>query len=108
MGKEAKLISTSVRKILLRVSKKQWRSIQIRMLYLYGGMVCKLFDLPFRISTNRISYVWGDNVHKAKTQAERQVCYCIGRHNADHDSLDYIFRLAVEMRNLELPWVLLS
>lgn len=34
-------------------------------------------------------YVWGDNVQKAKTQAE---------------SLDYIFRLAVEMRRLELPW----
>lgn len=35
-------------------------------------------------------YVWGDSVEKAKTQAE---------------SLDYIFRLAVEMRRLELPWV---
>ncbi|KAL8919182.1 MAG: hypothetical protein Q9208_006942 [Pyrenodesmia sp. 3 TL-2023] len=35
-------------------------------------------------------YVWGDNVHKAKTQAE---------------SLDYIFRLAIEMRGLGLPWV---
>ncbi|KAL8730777.1 MAG: hypothetical protein Q9166_003847 [cf. Caloplaca sp. 2 TL-2023] len=34
-------------------------------------------------------YVWGDNVQKAKTQAE---------------SLDYIFRLAVEMRRLDLPW----
>ncbi|KAL8987826.1 MAG: hypothetical protein Q9177_003011 [Variospora cf. flavescens] len=34
-------------------------------------------------------YVWGDDVQKAKTQAE---------------SLDYIFRLAVEMRRLELPW----
>ncbi|KAL9633610.1 MAG: hypothetical protein Q9164_004598 [Protoblastenia rupestris] len=34
-------------------------------------------------------YVWGDNVHKAKTQAE---------------SLDYIFHLAVEMRKLDLPW----
>jgi methylthioribulose-1-phosphate dehydratase len=34
-------------------------------------------------------YVWGDNVAKAKTQAE---------------SLDYIFRLAVEMRKLGLPW----
>ncbi|KAL8938307.1 MAG: hypothetical protein Q9216_003969 [Gyalolechia sp. 2 TL-2023] len=35
-------------------------------------------------------YVWGDNVEKAKTQAE---------------SLDYIFRLAVEMRKLDLPWI---
>lgn len=34
-------------------------------------------------------YVWGDSVQKAKTQAE---------------SLDYIFRLAVEMRRLDLPW----
>ncbi|KAL8830514.1 MAG: hypothetical protein Q9191_001387 [Dirinaria sp. TL-2023a] len=34
-------------------------------------------------------YVWGDNVHKAKTQAE---------------SLDYIFRLAVEMHSHGLPW----
>ncbi|KZF25959.1 Methylthioribulose-1-phosphate dehydratase [Xylona heveae TC161] len=34
-------------------------------------------------------YVWGDNVHKAKTQAE---------------SLDYIFQLAVEMHKLGLPW----
>ena len=35
-------------------------------------------------------YIWGDNVSKAKTQAE---------------SLDYIFRLAVEMRRLDLPWI---
>jgi len=34
-------------------------------------------------------YVWGDNVHKAKTQCE---------------SLDYIFQLAVEMKKLGLPW----
>ena len=34
-------------------------------------------------------YVWGDTVQKAKTQAE---------------SMDYIFRLAVEMRRLDLPW----
>ncbi|KAF1992625.1 Methylthioribulose-1-phosphate dehydratase [Aulographum hederae CBS 113979] len=34
-------------------------------------------------------YVWGDNVHKAKTQCE---------------SLDYIFQLAVEMKKLNLPW----
>lgn len=35
-------------------------------------------------------YVWGDNVHKAKT-----VC----------ESLDYIFQLAVEMHKLGLPWL---
>ncbi|KAK0515745.1 hypothetical protein JMJ35_001779 [Cladonia borealis] len=35
-------------------------------------------------------YVWGDNVQKAKTQAE---------------SMDYLFRLAVEMKRLGLPWV---
>ncbi|KAL9622181.1 MAG: hypothetical protein Q9204_008048 [Flavoplaca sp. TL-2023a] len=35
-------------------------------------------------------YVWGDSVHKAKTQAE---------------SLDYIFHLAVEMRRLDLAWI---
>lgn len=34
-------------------------------------------------------YVWGDNVHKAKTMCE---------------SYDYIFQLAVEMRKLGLPW----
>ncbi|MCJ1334745.1 Methylthioribulose-1-phosphate dehydratase [Bachmanniomyces sp. S44760] len=34
-------------------------------------------------------YVWGDTVAKAKTQAE---------------SLDYIFQLAVRMRELSLPW----
>ena len=35
-------------------------------------------------------YIWGVNVEKAKTQAE---------------SLDYIFRLAVEMKQLGLKWV---
>lgn len=35
-------------------------------------------------------YVWGDNVHKAKTQCE---------------SLDYLFQLAVEMKQLGLPWI---
>ncbi|KAK0387608.1 hypothetical protein NLU13_3854 [Sarocladium strictum] len=35
-------------------------------------------------------YVWGDNVHKAKTQCE---------------SLDYLFQLAVEMKKLGLPWI---
>lgn len=36
------------------------------------------------------SYVWGDNVAKAKTQCE---------------SLDYLFQLAVEMHKLGIPWV---
>ncbi|KAI9883664.1 MAG: Methylthioribulose-1-phosphate dehydratase [Watsoniomyces obsoletus] len=35
-------------------------------------------------------YVWGDNVHKAKTQVE---------------SLDYLFQLAVEMKKLGLAWI---
>ncbi|KAL8945906.1 MAG: hypothetical protein Q9222_007623 [Ikaeria aurantiellina] len=35
-------------------------------------------------------YVWGDSMQKAKTQAE---------------SLDYIFRLAIEMKRLDLPWI---
>lgn len=35
-------------------------------------------------------YVWGDNVHKAKTQCE---------------SIDYILQLAVEMKKLSLPWI---
>jgi methylthioribulose-1-phosphate dehydratase len=54
------------------------------------------------------SYVWGDNVHKAKSQCER---YFIHNPMIPHDadiffiSLDYIFQLAVEMKKLELPWV---
>jgi hypothetical protein len=36
------------------------------------------------------SYVWGDDVAKAKTQCE---------------SLDYLFQLAVEMHKLGIPWV---
>ncbi|KAL8419803.1 hypothetical protein RB594_002823 [Gaeumannomyces avenae] len=35
-------------------------------------------------------YVWGETVHKAKTQCE---------------SLDYLFQLAVEMKRLGLPWI---
>lgn len=35
-------------------------------------------------------YVWGENVHKAKTMCE---------------SLDYLFQLAVEMKQLGLPWI---
>ncbi|KAK3382995.1 Methylthioribulose-1-phosphate dehydratase [Lasiosphaeria ovina] len=35
-------------------------------------------------------YVWGETVHKAKTQCE---------------SLDYLFQLAVEMKRLDLPWI---
>ena len=36
------------------------------------------------------SYVWGDDVAKAKTQCE---------------SLDYLFQLAVEMHKLGIPWL---
>ncbi|KAH8603071.1 Methylthioribulose-1-phosphate dehydratase [Bisporella sp. PMI_857] len=35
-------------------------------------------------------YVWGETVHKAKTQCE---------------SLDYLFQLAIEMKKLDLPWL---
>ncbi|KAB8302590.1 hypothetical protein EYC80_005968 [Monilinia laxa] len=35
-------------------------------------------------------YVWGETVHKAKTQCE---------------SLDYLFQIAVEMKKLGLPWL---
>ncbi|KAH9891514.1 Methylthioribulose-1-phosphate dehydratase [Xylariomycetidae sp. FL2044] len=35
-------------------------------------------------------YVWGDNVHKAKTMCE---------------SLDYLFQLAVEMKKLGMQWM---
>ncbi|KAJ2905341.1 hypothetical protein MKZ38_005640 [Zalerion maritima] len=35
-------------------------------------------------------YVWGETVHKAKTQCE---------------SLDYLFQLAVEMKQLGIPWL---
>ncbi|PHH60114.1 hypothetical protein CDD81_2116 [Ophiocordyceps australis] len=35
-------------------------------------------------------YVWGDSVHKAKTQCE---------------SLDYLFQLAVEMHKLGISWI---
>ncbi|KOS16687.1 Methylthioribulose-1-phosphate dehydratase [Escovopsis weberi] len=35
-------------------------------------------------------YVWGADVHKAKTMCE---------------SLDYLFQLAVEMKKLNLPWI---
>ena len=35
-------------------------------------------------------YIWGKNVTQAKTQAE---------------SLDYLFKLAVEMHKLGLPWI---
>lgn len=53
-------------------------------------------------------YVWGDNVHKAKTQCERYHSpasrfYAI--HMLTCLSLDYIFQLAVEMHKLQTPWV---
>ena len=52
-------------------------------------------------------YVWGDNVHKAKTQAERYLMPTPDRTNNNlltSESLDYIFQLAVRMRDLGLPW----
>jgi methylthioribulose-1-phosphate dehydratase len=54
------------------------------------------------------SYVWGDNVHKAKTQCER---YDVGSSRYQSimklltvGSIDYILQLAVEMKKLGLPW----
>ena len=46
--------------------------------------------ITFCFADSHHSYVWGDNVAKAKTQCE---------------SLDYLFQLAVEMHKLGLPWV---
>jgi methylthioribulose-1-phosphate dehydratase len=50
-------------------------------------------------------YVWGKNVHKAKTQCERLVRDLLFRVQANEHSLDYLFQLAVEMRKLGLPWL---
>lgn len=53
-------------------------------------MECKLSPQQRRgLYANRDSYVWGDNVHKAKAQCE---------------SIDYILQLAVEMHKLGLKW----
>lgn len=55
---------------------------------------------------NIFSYVWGDNVHKAKTQCERLVWLTFFEDLVANStsSLDYIFQLAVEMKKLSLPW----
>ena len=52
------------------------------------------------------SYIWGEDVQKAKTQAERYFL-TLTRIAAflTLDSMDYLFRLAVEMKSLGLPWV---
>ncbi|KAK4698103.1 hypothetical protein P7C71_g71, partial [Lecanoromycetidae sp. Uapishka_2] len=52
-------------------------------------------------------YVWGDDVHKAKTQAERQVTVQtrLSEPSLIKISFDYLFRLAVEMKSLGLPWI---
>lgn len=47
-------------------------------------------DAPAVLVRRHGVYVWGDNVHKAKTQCE---------------SLDYLFQLAVEMKKMGLPWI---
>jgi methylthioribulose-1-phosphate dehydratase len=56
----------------------------------HGMLVCirVYLGLEYGLLT-RYRYVWGDNVHKAKTQCE---------------SIDYILQLAVEMKKLGLPW----
>lgn len=46
-------------------------------------------DCEGEYALTRNRYVWGDNVHKAKTQCE---------------SIDYILQLAVEMHKLGLKW----
>lgn len=54
-------------------------------------MGCKLrYVLVGALYADSDRYVWGDNVHKAKTQCE---------------SIDYILQLAVEMHKLGLKWV---
>lgn len=56
-----------------------------------AGMECKLALASRTVPVlTHASYVWGDDVAKAKTQCE---------------SLDYLFQLAVEMHKLGLPWV---
>ena len=59
-------------------------------------------------------YVWGETVHKAKTQCERcvavpvLVCVPVPRVRGPLttvSSLDYLFQLAVEMHKLGLPWI---
>ena len=49
-------------------------------------------------------YVWGDDVSKAKTQAERYVRTEILSIALNNSSLDYIFHLAVQMHQLGLSW----
>lgn len=58
-------------------------------------------------------YVWGDNVHKAKTTCERytspqtflQLVESPDTNYNPLPSLDYLFQLAVEMKRLGLPWL---
>jgi CO dehydrogenase/acetyl-CoA synthase delta subunit len=61
----------------------------MRMRCLFGDTECELPMGGGATYANRCRYVWGDNVHKAKTQCE---------------SIDYILQLAVEMKKLGLPW----
>lgn len=70
----------------------------------HGVCVSFVAPLPKSAFTNFASYVWGDNVAKAKTQAERSVHLLAFSPILMAPSLDYIFRLAVEMRTLGLPW----
>ena len=54
-------------------------------------------------------YVWGKTVHQAKTQCERSaqtllVPLSVGAMLTD-GSLDYLFQLAVEMKQLGIPWL---
>jgi hypothetical protein len=81
------------------------------MLYWLRDMECKFcifFSCLSPKNANRgRRYVWGANVHKAKTQCERfeiSALYLTFDNNIV-SSLDYIFQLAVEMHKLGLPWV---
>lgn len=63
------------------------------MRFLSGDTACKLsppLSAAVLQPAHLGSYVWGDDVAKAKTQCE---------------SLDYLFQLAVEMHKLAIPWV---
>jgi methylthioribulose-1-phosphate dehydratase len=54
-------------------------------------------------------YVWGETVHKAKTQCERLAQALFQNveliFTDEFPSLDYLFQLAVEMKKLGLPWL---
>lgn len=74
-------------------------------------MECTFQPLFSNRFANRVRYVWGEDVAKAKTQAERCVSLFVGHSMKNQlvadrlGSLDYLFQLAVEMRKLGIPWL---